>query len=152
MYIMEDSWFINDGGVEYGPHRWAYILEQVKKKKITDRAFVRNEMHPQWVPLSYYIPSSQLMSPDEIGIIPSRWDLVFYLGLGLFILGIFAFFMNMYIGAVCLGLSPGIEVFAILKDQQEKVESMASKVGNICAVMWIIFQIAMTAFIVIILV
>lgn len=145
---MIDRWYIYDGESESGPWPWSEIVYLVNRRKITRNAFIRREGVPQWAPVAYYFPPHLLPSPDEIGFIPGIWDLVFGIALFVFIIGIFIFMTEPVFGIAFFIISPVFEILAVVQDHKTKIKSSASKLGTLCAGGWIVFQVAVTFFLV----
>lgn len=99
---------------------------------------------PHQLPGGYY--QTYYRDPELQGLIPNRYDLLFYTGIGIFILSLLAFMFsgNNPIFFVIMILSLPIPILAIYWDFKYSVKSTAGTLGNICAICWIIIQIIVT--------
>ena len=102
---------------------------------------------PQPYPGGYYPPyPPQPPNPEVQGLLPTRYDAIFYTGVGVFILLMFAFLFSrgnpiVYALMACSVIIP---ILAIYWDFKYKVRSTMGTLGNICAICWIIVQILIT--------
>ncbi len=95
-------------------------------------------------PGSYY--HHNRLNNEISGLIPNRYDALFYTGIGIFILLFFALLsthgnINVYLFMV---FSIVIPILAIYLDFQNSPRSSTGTLGNICAIIWIILQILAT--------
>ena len=99
---------------------------------------------PPQPPGGYY--QRYYMDPETQGLIPNRYDLMFYTGIGIFILLVMAFIFsgNHPIFFILMIVSLPIPMFPIYWDFKYSVKSTTGTLGNICATCWIIFQIIIT--------
>jgi hypothetical protein len=118
----------------------------VNGKQISSSAFVKNELWPNWVPITYYFHPPQLVDAELMGLIPSRYDALLYAGFGLFFFGLIGLFVHPIIGLVFLILSPIIEIYAIVLERKNRPRAITSTIGNLFAMIWIVIQIFATVF------
>ena len=140
----KNNWWLSDTGQTHGPLTWDDIVYKVQMKQVTNKTFIKNASWPNWVPITLYFHPSQLINPEVEGLVPGRYDLMYYGGVGLFILGVFVSFAFAPLGFLLLMISIITEIIAVYLDHVNKIPSTASKLGNICAGAFIIFQIAIT--------
>ena len=81
-------------------------------------------------------------------MIPSRFDALFYAGLGIFILGIFVYVANTIIGLIIFIGTPFLESYAIIGERKHRMKAVSLTVGNIFAIIWIIVQILVSVFLI----
>ena len=129
-----------------GPMHWDEIVKMANERKISTKAMVKQEHWPDWVSVGYYFPPTVLVDKEIAGLIPSKFDAIFYGGMGLFFVGFITLLFNLIAGLVLLGLSAFLEIFAIYLDRKKKLRGTTSKVGNVFAIIWIVTQIAITVF------
>lgn len=107
-----------------------------------------SQWHPQGTyPYQTYQPyQTNYQNPEIQGLIPNRYDLLFYTGVGIFILLLFAFIRshNNPIFFIMTVFCIPIPILAIYWDFKNSVRSTSGTLGNICAICWIIIQIIIT--------
>lgn len=97
-------------------------------------------------PPAYGYPPPYYPNPEIQGLIPNRYDLLFYTGIGVYILLFFSFIFTrgniVVYSLMCISIS--IPIFAIYLDFKNSVRSTTGTIGNICAIIWIAGQIIIT--------
>jgi hypothetical protein len=141
----EDKWLVFDGNKNYGPLTWNEVVEMVNNRQLTRTAQIKNYNWPYWAPITHYFQPTQLVDAEAMGLIPSRYDAMFYGGVGLFFIGFFGIFINFIISIIFFILSPIVEILAIYLERKNQPKAATSTLGNICAGGWIIVQIIATA-------
>lgn len=142
----QDKWLVHDKGKNHGPLSWNEVLYKVNNKQISSSAFIKNEVWPNWVPITYYFHPVQLVNAELMGLVPSRYDALLYAGFGVFFLGLIGLFIHPIIGLVFLILSPIIEIYAIMLERKNRPRAVTSTIGNVFAMIWIVIQIFATVF------
>jgi hypothetical protein len=136
-----DGWWLSDLGKTQGPFTWNDIVYNIQNRNITNKAQIKHDSWPYWAPISAYFHSQMLVNPEAEGIMPGRYDLMYYLGVGIFILGIFAYMANPILGLILFVCSIIIEIGAIYLERENKLPSKTAMLGNICAGIFIIVEI-----------
>jgi hypothetical protein len=97
-------------------------------------------------PPTYGYPAPYYRNPETQALIPNRYDLLFYSGIGIFLLLFFLFFFSRGNIAVyiLLATSVAIPIFAIYLDFKNSLRTTTGTLGNVCAIIWIICQIIVT--------
>lgn len=142
-----DKWYLSDMGRIYGPVSWLEIKGLADKAKITPFAQIREESWPQWMPIGYYLRIKTQSDLEIEGLMPSRYDGIFFVGVFVFIVGIVAFIVQPIIGIPLLIISPIIEIVAIHLENKHKGKAITRTLGNAIAIVWIVMQIVITIFI-----
>jgi hypothetical protein len=140
----DDNWLILDGDKSFGPLTWNEIVAMVNNKQLTKKAMIKNFNWPDRVPLTNYFHPSQLVDVEAMGLVPSRYDAMFYGGIGLFFIGFFGIFINIILAIIFFIISPIIEFYAIYLERKNRPKATTSTLGNICAGGWIIVQLIVT--------
>jgi hypothetical protein len=140
----KDSWLIYDRGQNHGPLPWNEVSYKVNNKQISSSALIKNELWPNWVPISYYFHPAQLRDAEMMGLIPSRYDALLYGGFALFFVGLFGLFIRPIVGIAFLILSPVVEIYAIILERKNRPKAVTSTIGNIFALIWIFIQVFVT--------
>ncbi len=128
-----------------GPMPWGEVMNGLHSGRISNAAHIKNVHHRDWAPLMQLLHPPQ--APSELdGLLPSRYDALFYLGVGIFMIGIALIFDHPLIGLSLLTVSPGIEVLALILEARDKRTTIAGAIGNVMAILWIIVQVIVTYF------
>jgi len=141
-----DSWFLNDKGQVLGPIAWSQIMEMAVKAQITPYAQLRNADWEHWVPIWHYV---RIKTPAELeaeALIPSRYDVIFFIGVFMFLIGLFSLIANPFLGVPLVFASPIIEFGALHLEGKHKAKATMRTFGNAIALFWIILQIVITGF------
>jgi len=141
-----DRWHILDDDNSLGPMSWQEAMHMAHSKRLTTKALIRNEEGMPWTPITYFVYPGYLINVESEGLMPGKWDLLFYGGLGLFLVGIFVVFVNVALFALILILSCLIESYAVYMDTKTKRRSASGTIGNVMAIGWIIVQVLFGAF------
>ncbi len=137
----EDQWLIYDGNKNYGPLTWPEVVFKVTNKQISSKALIKNTQWPNCVPITSYFYPTQLVDSEVMGLVPSRYDAMFYGGVGLFFVGFIGIFIHLIFAMVFFFVSPIVEIYAIYLERKNRPFAVTSTLGNICAGGWIIIQI-----------
>ncbi len=78
------------------------------------------------------------------GLLPSRYDAIFWLGVFIFIFGVIAFIAQPIVGIILLKVSPFIEGDAIHLESKHKGKAITGTFGNVIAIFWMALQIFIT--------
>jgi hypothetical protein len=144
---MVDRWYINDRGKRRGPLTWGDVSFIISEGQVSSGAMIKNELWPNEVPITNYFHPQYFKNVETMGLIPGKYDALFYAGIGVGIVAIFGLMINFILGLLLLALSLFLEIFAIKGERESKPFSTMSSIGNICAVGWIIVQILAFIFI-----
>jgi hypothetical protein len=135
------NWYVKDGSKNYGPLTWAQLTTKVYDKGLSNKAWLFKEGDKNGVPAGMYFPGGQLVDAEVSGLIPSRYDAMFYLGLIIFIVSIVIFIGMPVVGLVLAILSTAIEIGAIYFEHKNRPGSITGSIGKILALLWIGFQV-----------
>jgi hypothetical protein len=94
-------------------------------------------------PPGYGYQTYQYRDPEVQGLIPNRYDAIFYSGVGLYILLLFALLSTQGnpVIYILMIFSIALPILAIYGDFKYNVRSTTGTLGNICGIAWIVFQI-----------
>jgi hypothetical protein len=97
------------------------------------------QYRPEVPPPEHYKLTFQTEDPELKGIIPDRYDALFYLGMAMFFFGFLIFlFSENYIFYMLCGIGNGVSMYAVYLDFKDKKRSVSGLIGNILAILWII--------------
>ena len=142
-----DRWWVSDQGKVHGPYTWRHLTSLVIHKKFSNKSSIKNDTWPYWQPTWQSFHPQHLFDAETVGMMPDRYDALFTLGVFLFIFGIFQLMVNSFMGAIMMMLSTCMEVAAVVFGRMAKPKSVSATIGNVMAVLWIIFQVIVALFI-----
>jgi hypothetical protein len=144
--IGEGTWYVSDMGQMYGPMSWYDVKKLGDSAAISPYAFVREEKWVQWAPITYYFRVRTRSDLEDEGLMPSRYDALFWFGVFFFLIGIFVLFSSLALGILIILLSPFIEFYALYLESQHKERAITRSIGNAMAIVWIAIQLLVTIF------
>lgn len=82
----------------------------------------------------------RLDNSEYYGAMPDKYDVIFYTGVFVFIIMVFLLY-NTRNGVTCLimGVANIVSMYAVYLDIKNKKGSISGAVGNIVAILWIVF-------------
>lgn len=145
-------WLVKIGSQVYGPMTWDDVIIMRQNKDLSDDDLMKSTTDSRWYPVEDFFPGIDLQkeTDDFEGIMPKLSDAIFLLGLLGFFVGVGLFFLNRYLGDVVLILSLAVEVWGIYYSKKNEPEAVAKTIGNIFAILWVIFQGLITVFFVLV--
>jgi len=148
MHASQDDpiWLLYQKGMQSGPYTWEELILKAHGKGILSDAMIRRDYDLGWYPASQFIHPSLLYDVELQGILPSKYDLFFYSGVGLFILGFTLFLFTMWLGIPFLLASPVVEIYALVEEKKNRPKSFFGTIGTVFASIWIIIQLIVTSF------
>ncbi|UCG69513.1 MAG: hypothetical protein JSV09_00370 [Thermoplasmata archaeon] len=142
--IEEGKWYVADMGRIIGPMPWKDVKSMADKAQVTPYAQIREESWKQWAPIIWYLRVKTKGEMEIEGLIPSRYDAMFYLGVFMFMVGIIGFVIQPVVGILLILLSILVEVKALQLESKHKGKAATRTIGNIIAMLWIVLQIGVT--------
>ncbi len=136
-----DCWYLSEGGAVQGPFMWHQIAARAELQQFAPDAMLRNEAWQTWAPLQQYLPRRPGMNREVQGLIPSRYDAMFYAFLGLFIFGIVVAAFQIVLGILVLVISVAGEIMAVVLEIRQRGTSVSSILGNTMAAILILIQL-----------
>jgi hypothetical protein len=140
----EGTWFVSDGGRVFGPISWNEVKRMGESGTISPYAFVREENWSQWAPISWYFRVKTKSDLEMEGLLPSRYDALFWLGVSAFMIGIIFLFVSLFVGFLLVSASPIIEFYALYLESKHKEKAITRTIGNAIAILWIVIQVFLT--------
>ena len=138
------KWYINQDCKVYGPMTWNKLKAKAKSAQVTPFAQIKEENWPRWVPIMYYFRVKTPAEKEAEALLPGENDAMFSLGVFIFIIGIFCFFIVPIIGIFIFIISPIVEWDGIYSDMKSKGMSIVGTLGNAMAISWMIIQVIVT--------
>jgi hypothetical protein len=145
----DNKWYLNDMGKIYGPMSWYEIKGMADRAQVTPYAQIRQENWPQWMPILYYTRVKTPKDLESEGVMPSRYDAIFYVGVFLYVLGVVIFIGQPFIGISLVVLSLIIEFTALYLESKYKRKTVAGSIGNAMAILWIVVQVFIMIFLIV---
>jgi hypothetical protein len=142
----EGTWYVSDMGQTYGPMSWYDVKKMGDSARVTPYAFVKEENWTQWAPITYYFRVRSRTDLEADGLMPSRYDALFWLGVFAFLVGIFVMFASLPLGILIIILSPIIEFYALYLESVHKEKALTRSIGNAMAIIWIVVQLLVSFF------
>ena len=144
--VGEGRWYVSDMGMMYGPLSWYDVKKMGDSARVSPYAFVKEENWTQWAPITYYFRVKSRTDLEAEGLMPSRYDAMFWLGVFTFLIGIFVMFASLPLGIMIMILSPVIEFYALYLESKHKEKALTRTIGNAFAIIWIVIQVLVTIF------
>jgi hypothetical protein len=145
--IEQGKWYVADMGRILGPMPWNHIKIMAEKAQVTPYAQIREEGWQQWAPIIWYLRVKTREELEVEGLIPSRYDAMFYLGVFVFMVGVVAIVIQPIVGILLVLLSLFVEVKALQLETKHKGKATTRTAGNIIAMFWIVLQVVIAAFV-----
>lgn len=140
----EGTWFVSDRGLVFGPISWYEVKKMGDSGTVTPYAYIREENWVQWAPITWYFRVKTKSDLEMEGLLPSRYDALFWLGVFVFMMGIILLFALPLIGLILVSVSPIIEFYALYLESKRKEKAITRTIGNAMAIFWIVIQIFIT--------
>ena len=140
----QGTWFVGDRGQVFGPMSWMDVKKMGDSATVSPYAYVREENWNQWAPITWYFRVRTKSELEMEGLLPSRYDALFWLGTFIFMIGIIVLFTSPLLAIMLLVVSPVIEYFALYLESVNKEKAITRTIGNAIAIVWIVIQIIIT--------
>jgi hypothetical protein len=148
----QGTWYVSDMGQTFGPMAWHDVKRMGESATVSPYAFVREENWVQWAPITHYFRVRTRSDLEADGLMPSRYDALFWFGVFVFLIGIFVLFASLPLGILIILISPFIEFYALYLESQHKERAITRSIGNAMAIVWIAIQLLVTVFMILALV
>ena len=136
------KWIIMTGSGTLGPMDLGDVKILLNSGEISPESFIKNTMDTEWAPVREVLSNGRDRSHGEaMGLVPRWGDAIFYTGLGIFFLAIFALFACFFAAVALIALSTIIEFGGIYYSHRKELKAITKNVGNIFALVWACFQI-----------
>jgi len=142
----KEKWYLSEVGRIYGPMSYDELAELTNRAMVSRFAYVMREGNTQWIPIGYYF---RIKTPHDLeldAIKLSVYDAMFFVGGALFIAGVVVFMAQSILAFPLLLSSVFIELVAIYLERIFRGKALLRTIGNAIALFWILIQIILTMF------